>query len=181
MVFTTLETRFSTPRYVDPLAAYLRTLTPPKNPHLREPTLFAQGQALFVNNCASCHNGYEGSTKRNHTLDDAQSPLVFDAIFQDYVPPTRQSKLALAGLQKVGMLPLERSGIKSRRFTGLWARQRLTTAGTVEGLDALFCLRGTSRQNLDRHDALSDATHLDLCEDYTTDEKRALRPKVLVR
>jgi hypothetical protein len=174
-VFTTLETRTATPRYVDPIAAYLRTLQVPQLERPVDQAAFLQGKALFQAQCAHCHNGYAGATKENHPLEATQSPLVFDAIFHDYEPPTRQSKIALAGLKEVGMLPLARTGIKSRRLNGLWARQRLTENGAIEGMDHLLCLQGWTRDVLGRENPLSQATHMDLCEDYTIRERQALK------
>ncbi len=174
-VLTTLETRKATPRYVDPIAAYLRTLEVPQLERPVNQTAFQQGKAIFQGQCVHCHNGYAGSTKENHPLDATQSPLVFDAIFHDYEPPTRQSRIALEGLEKVGMLPLARTGLKSRRLNGLWARQRLTENGAIEGIDHLFCLQGRTREILDRQNPLSQATHIDLCEEYSISERQALK------
>lgn len=174
-VFTTLETRTATPRYVDPIAAYLRTLDVPRLERAVNQTAFTQGKAIFQAQCAKCHNGYAGATKENHPLEASQSPLVFDSIFHDYEPPTIQSRLALAGLEKVGMLPLARTGLKSRRLHGLWARQRLTENGAIEGIDHLFCLQGRAREVLDRENPLSQATHIDLCENYSISERQALK------
>jgi hypothetical protein len=174
-VLSTLDTLHSTPKYVDPVAAYVRSLKSPQKPAPKNSLLYDRGELLFNESCKTCHNGTEGGTTQNHELDEVNSPLVFDQIFKNYEPPTRQSKQALSALQKVGMLPLERTGIKSRRLNGLWARSRLTTNGAVEGIDALFCLGSKSRLTLDRNDPLSDHTHSDLCHDLDFDSKLALK------
>jgi hypothetical protein len=108
-------------------------------------------------------------------LSDVQSPLVFDQIFHDYEPPTKQSKVALTALQQVGMLPLARYGLKSRRFNGLWARNLLMTNGAIKGLDSLFCLNETTRKRVDSADPQSYGTHLDLCVNFDEDSKLSLK------
>ncbi len=174
-VFSTLKTNYSIPKYVDPLAAYLRVLEVPEPEFAVEENRFQAGEVLFAEDCVSCHNGYEGSTQEIYALDEVNSPLFFDRLFVNYVPPTRQSERALRSLQEVGMLPLERTGIKSRRLTGIWARQRLATNGAIEGLDHLLCLEGRTRTEPDRENGLSDATHTDLCTEYSETERLALK------
>ena len=175
IVMSTLAPNLATPRHTDPLVAYLRTLVEPPNLRGADAALFSAGQEIFKSACTSCHDGHNGATRRNHDLDDVGTPHVFDEIFHDYSPPTAQSRLTLQGLEKVGMLPLARRGVKSRRLQGLWARQRLAVNGAIEGLDHLLCLNGRTRQQLDRKDPLADSTHTDLCDGYSMDQRQALR------
>lgn len=174
-VYTTLRTDFSTPKWVDPLAAYVRTLRTPKAPTADSAADRAAGTSLFARDCASCHNGYRGATLEVQPLDAAGTPLAFDRLFENYTPPTRQSKQALEGLQKVGMLPLHRKGIKSRRFDGLWVRSKLGYNGAIEGLDHLLCLNGQTRKTLDRSIPTADSTHAELCTNYTPQERQHLK------
>jgi hypothetical protein len=175
IVMSTLAPEMATPKNTDPLLAYMRTLIEPENPAKTDAALFAAGSRLFSENCVSCHNGHNGATRRNHDLADVGTPRVFDEIFHDYEPPTLQSRLTLQGLQKVGMLPLARQGVKSRRLQGLWARGYLTLNGAIEGLDHLFCLNGRVRKSLDRSDPLADSSHADLCSNFSEGERGALK------
>jgi len=181
-VYTTLKTEYSTPKWVDPIAAYLRTLEIPKGAAVfapgatpDAPAVQSAGNAIFKRDCASCHDGLRGATSASHPLDAAGTPKNFDQLFIDYAPPTRQSVTALAALMKVGMLPLVRTGIKSRRFDLIGARTRLGYNGAIEGLDHLLCLEGRTRTNLDRSDPLADSVHAELCTAYAEPDRRALR------
>lgn len=178
-VYSTLTSEFSVPKYIDPLTAYMRQIDAPKNPKARDEQKFEKGQELFANQCVSCHNGYEGSTKEAATTADATSPLVFDRLFRSYNPPTRQSRTALAELQKVGMFPLEQTGLKSRRLTGLWARSKLGYNGAIEGVDHLFCLSGKKRKTIDQNDPQAESMHRDLCETLDDASKIALKEYLL--
>jgi hypothetical protein len=174
-VLTTLETKYSVSKYRDPLAAYLRTLKAPRNPSVVEPSLLAKGASLFATHCISCHNGTEGATREHHLAETVNSPRFFNEMFRDYSPPTRQSKMAFAGMQKVGMLPLFRPGLKSRRFNGLWARRHLGTNGSIDGLNHFLCLEDKTRKNSDPADPLSDGVHKEICEEFSLEDRNGLR------
>jgi hypothetical protein len=173
-VFSTLSTESAIPKYVDPIAAYLRQLQSPRALTSEEPPLVTTGANLFSFKCVGCHNGYEGSTKEAHSTTAANSPNVFNKIFANYTATSTQAKLAWAGLQKVGVLPLAQSGLKSRRLTGIWARSRLGYNGAVEGLDHLFCMAGKKRQILDVENPQADSMHRELCTDLSQSEKLSL-------
>jgi hypothetical protein len=151
----------------------------PRPPKAASSSAVAAGAALFARDCARCHDGLRGATSKAHPLDEVGSPLAFDELFDDYVPPTRQSVKTLAGLRAVGMLPLERTGIKSRRFDGLWARSRLGYNGAIDGVDHLLCLAGRVRANLNRSDSTADSTHAELCTAYPERERLGLKAYLL--
>lgn len=173
-VFSTMSGEYATPKWVDPIAAYVRTLEAPRGP---EPTAESEvGAGIFARDCAGCHDGHGGATSVVHPLDAAGTPLFFDEVLEDYVPPNRQSIRALAELRDVGLvLPLHRKGIKSRRLTGIWARSKLGYNGAIEGLNHLLCLDGRVRSATDRSDPLADSMHAELCTRYSEPERLALR------
>ncbi len=175
LYLTYLNPGADSPRYVDPVAAYVRTLRAPVNPSPREPERHAAGAALFAQACASCHDGKRGDSLAPYPLETVASPEAFRSIFVGYEPPNMQSALAYDWIMDV--VP-ESYGtvdaVNARVLEGVWTRSRLMINGGVRGLDHLFCLGDSRGEAADASDPLTDAVHLDLCTDYDDDQKRDL-------
>ena len=88
-VFQTGRNQYSTKKYVDPLALYLRTLKAPNNSTSPDPlpSLVASGQEIFDASCKSCHNGSQGETLQSYPPAVTNTPEIYMDPFVDYKPP----------------------------------------------------------------------------------------------
>ena len=170
---------YSDPRVVsdffsDPVVSYLRTLYAPKNYEKEPEALVQQGKQVFQASCVSCHNGPDGETTERVELAEIGAPETFRNIFLDYTAPNPPAQERFDFMNSRWNVGREQIAIHSRKLTGIWSRNLFMLNGAVHGLHAVFCL-GTDRPKIaDRHHPYSDASHLDLCEDYTVAEKKAL-------
>ena len=173
-VFQTGREDYSTPKFIDPLMLYMRTLkTPKKLQASASQSSIDQGQIIFSQQCQSCHNGQDGESLQAYGADLLGTPEVLIDPFVNYEPIHELSDRAYrAYLNVVG--PLEaRGGIYSRKLKGAFFRKNFFANGSADDLQHVFCL-SRNRGTLDRNSPASDHVHLDLCRDYNTEEKRQL-------
>ncbi len=175
-IFQTGLDRYATPRYVDPLVLYFRSLKTPANLNPPAAALVDAGRQLFSTRCQSCHNGADGETLQAYDASITQTPEVLVDPLLNYAPPKKLAKNIYD--QTVAMLgyePLVNEGIYSRKLKGIHTRRHLMVNGAVEDLDHAFCLKGERGTASPSFDGLRDDVHLDLCHDHDEAEKIALK------
>lgn len=157
-----------------PLVAYLETLRPPASPTPPPAAEVSQGKALFTTKgCIDCHGGPGGSGKRVYGFDEIGT----DAALAGWLDPTLSGQACCGAPLEPGEGPSH--GVKSPRLVGAWAMKRFLHNGSVDSLDALFCLdgpRGTITEP-----AYGDGGHAFTCDGLSPDEKRALIAYLLAR
>lgn len=175
-VFQTGREDYSTPKFIDPLMLYMRTLATPKKlteSSQQERRNAAAGRGLFNANCQSCHNGPAGESLQAYSATEIGTPEVLIDPFVDYQPIHDLSERAYrAYLNVVGPLAA-RGGIYSRKLQGAYYRKNFFTNGSADDLQHVFCL-DKARGQIAADDPRSDQVHMDLCEDYSPDEKNQL-------
>ncbi len=178
-IFQTGETQYTAPRYVDALATYLRVLTAPKRPFPVDQALAERGQEIFASNCQSCHDSERGRSLEPIAIGDIGTPEILLDPFVDYQPPHRLAEESYANYVEVLGPIAPRGGIHARALQGIWMKTELMLNGSVEDLDHAFCLSKPRGERPDPRDPLTDAVHLDLCTDYSDEDKLALREFLL--
>lgn len=175
-IFQTGLDRYATPRYVDPLVLYFRSLKTPVNMNPPAFNLVQDGRQLFNARCQSCHNGPDGETLQAYDASITRTPEVLVDPLLNYVPPKKLAKNIFD--QTVAMLGYEfltNQGIYSRKLKGIHTRRHIMINGGVQDLGHAFCLNGERGTELSAFDGLRDDVHLDLCTDYERDDKLALK------
>ncbi len=170
---------FSDPRalsdvFSDPVASYVRTLTEPRNPNPPPADQVELGRVLFQQYCVSCHNGVDGETTRRVEIAQIGAPETFRSIFLNYKASNPAAQKRFDFINAIYDMDNEQNEIHSRKLRGIWSRNLLMLNGAVKGLEGAFCLDVDRPTIPDRHQAYSDASHLDLCHDYRDEHKRAL-------
>ncbi len=180
LIIQTTSDEFSTPKYVDPLAEYVRSLEAPAPLHPpADPALVAEGQRVFERKCTECHGSSAGDSSRviapaDIGLSDAyNAPLAVDYVPANWLSSATLRLLEKAQSQRGDPIPERYEGVRTRRLRGVGRRTRLMSNGAVEGLAHALCI-GRLRKDTDRHKPFSDAVHGDLCSNYTIDERKAL-------
>jgi hypothetical protein len=175
-IFQTGLDTYATPKYVDPLLLYFRSMKTPANLQKPAPQMSQQGAALFAQSCQSCHNGVDGETLEAWPAERLHVPEVLVDPLADYVAP---KKLSAAIYQKtvdrLGYAPLINHGVYGRKLKGIYARRHLMVNGSVLDLSDAFCLKGARQPLQNSADGLRNDVHSDLCEDYQPAEKLALK------
>jgi hypothetical protein len=171
-IFQSGQAAYAVPKYIDPLALYLRTLKTPANPSPQAPSLVAAGSQLFQRECKVCHSGTNGESLFAVRAANIGTPEVLVDPLAGYAPPTDMAATFYERYTQTIGYPLTLGGVYSRRLRGAWSRSLLMKNGGVQGLEHAFCLNGT--RGSDPRSSLTDATHLDLCTRYTEAEKRSL-------
>jgi cytochrome c5 len=173
-VYTNRSTKYNRPEFTQPIAEYLKCIKAPKNPKKIEKKLYTKGKNLFKNNCTSCHDLNHGGGSMAVPREEINLPTDYIQIFAGYKPVDVQSKATFKVIEKLGMNQSAKD-VKVKRLNGLWARKRLTTNGQINGLDHLFCLNKKERTIIDDSSTKTQGIHLDLCDNYTVKEKKALK------
>ncbi len=146
---------------VAPIIEYIMSLEPPKSEKVLDTAKVQRGEALFYNNCLSCHNGpgFAG-TQVFDPLVIGTDPNVIDVVDPD------QTGRAIYDV----ITPKEITrGLRARRLSGVWSMTRLFHNGSIESLDEVFCLDGPRKENT-RGSGFSTAGHMYTC-DLPRDEK----------
>ncbi len=149
-----------------PVAEYIYSLRAPQNLSQPPANDVAAGRLLFDRDCLQCHGAPRGSGARLFTFEEMGT----DEAMKSWADPELDGNLC-CGLGD-GMSNEATHALKSPRLVGTWAKRRFLHNGSVEGLESLFCLQGP-RPRSTAH-GLGTQGHEDLCEDYDSDEKRAL-------
>ncbi len=175
-IFQTGKDEYAKDRYADALSLYLRTLETPKNPVPEDPIMVRKGKKVWDRECQECHNASRGRSLDAYTSEEMGTPKVLINPFVDYEPPHRlASGIYETYLKHLGPIAPQ-PGIYARTMKGLWTKKNLMVNGSVRDLDHLFCL-GTTRgeKGMAVNEPMSDAVHMDLCDDYSVYEKRVLK------
>lgn len=175
IAITTQMPKYDSKKYVEPIREYMKCLQTPRNPVPSIPSLKARGQELFSAKCQSCHDLPDGASSQAYDFEKIGTPLVFRNLFDGYRPTDIQSKRTYRVFKKMGIADFMTQKIRARRLNGIWTRKNLGSNGAIEDLDHLFCLEGKNRKRKDIHDPLGDAIHTELCDDYSIEERLALR------
>ncbi|MBM4377660.1 MAG: hypothetical protein FJ095_21515, partial [Deltaproteobacteria bacterium] len=150
-----------------PLAAYIETLRAPANPSPPAPASVEEGKALFTTKgCVDCHSGPAGSGTRTYAF----SEIGTDAEMAKWLDPTMSGEACCGATLEPGETLSH--GIKSPRLVGSWAMKRFLHNGSVDSLEALFCVDGPRGSVTEP--AYRDGGHAFTCDDLSLDEKRAL-------
>lgn len=171
-VFQTGQKSYSTKKYVQPLATYLRTLETPKNPNPTDPQLTAEGARIFEASCQQCHDSVRGRSLQPVAIAETGTPRILLDPFVDYQPPHRLSEETYGNYLDVLGPIAPRGGIHARALKGAWLRTQLFINGGAQDVADALCLTG--ERGSAATGPFSDAVHLDLCTDYTLAERQAL-------
>ena len=174
MIFQTGNQEFTTPKYIDPLALYIRTLSTPKGPSIKSKKLFVQGKRIFIEKCKSCHDGPRGESLSPVSIKKIGTPEILLNPFFDYEPPTESASLAYDNYVEV-LGPIKKvEGVYSRPLKGLWSRKKLMLNGSHHDIYESFCLKPLNTDDIHTAGPLKTEIHRDLCYDYFSYEKYAL-------
>lgn len=152
---------------LEPLQAYLQTLTAPPNLAPPPPQLVAQGNKLFVaKGCTQCHGGPAYSGVKVYTYAEIGT----DSAMAGWLDPDLDG----VPIANPILMPGDSitNGIKSPRLRGVWAAKWLLHNGSVDSLEKLFCL-GANRPTLTGQ-PFGDGGHLMTCNNLSDAEKTQL-------
>lgn len=149
-----------------PLEAYLYSLRTPENPVPADEALVSRGLTLFnERGCLECHQAPRGAGKRPYAFDEIGT----DPALGNWLSPGADDAPCCGA-------PMEASevtrAIKSPRLTGLWAASRFLHNGSLDSLEALFCLDGPRAAS--QPEPYGNAGHAFTCDGLSAEEKRAL-------
>ena len=117
---------------VEPLIAYVESLSAPKHLLDLDENKVASGRQLFNQECLDCHKGFQGSGTEVFSFEEIGT----DDRMMYILDPD------LDGVSGLGVDNEPTHGIKAPRLTGVWAKTRLLHNGSVDSLDDLFCMNG---------------------------------------
>jgi mono/diheme cytochrome c family protein len=166
-IYAYQDVSLARPRNIKPLVSYLRQMKAPKTREALQSVLVANGKTIFRENCQNCHDGKFGESTKLYPTWEVDSIKGLENPRVGYRATTPIAKL-VASLSDTLAARLEPApvGIKSRRLTGIWARQDLMTHGSIDSLNTLLCL--------DSERPKEAMTHHDLCLNYSLSEREAL-------
>lgn len=172
-VYTTRTKRYNNEKYLSPVAEYLKCIKAPKNLKPMNKEAYNFGKKVFKANCTSCHDLNHGGGSLATKPENIGTPNTYIELFKNYSPTEVQSKNTFKVLKELN-LDNSATEIKVRRLNGIWTRNNLTSNGQITGLDHLFCLNGKKRKVQSNEDPKTQGIHIDLCNNYSDDEKSAL-------
>ena len=117
---------------VEPLVAYVESLSAPKHLLDLDEDKMKDGLDLFNQECLDCHKGFQGSGTE-----------IFS--FEEIGTDDRMMYILDPDLDGISGLAVDNDpthGIKAPRLTGVWAKTRLLHNGSVDSLEDLFCMYG---------------------------------------
>lgn len=149
------------PSYFKPLIAYIESLNAPKNLAKLDEIRVQRGQALFQQNCVSCHNGPAFAGTRVYSFDEIGT----DPNLARQLDP-KGTGFAIKDILR----PYELTGgIRANHLDGIWSQDRLLHNGSLHSLRELFCLDGPRPAAIG--EGLSTAGHRYTCDGLSVDEK----------
>ena len=174
IAISTQNSYYSSNEITQPIAEYLKCVTTPKNSAQPNPERLTRGRAIFANRCITCHDLPDGSSSKAYSFEEMGTPNVFKNALLGYKPPDLQSRHAMKVFTRLGLEKSMTDQVRARRMNGIWTRRTMGTNGAILGFDHLFCLNGKTRTRVDPNDPQTDGTHLDLCNQYSLEEKNDL-------
>ncbi len=156
-----------TPERLGPLEDYVYSLRAPENPNPPDSGLVAQGAELFETaGCLGCHDGARGSSRTVFTFEEIGS----DRAMMSWLDPDLDGQ-PCCDVDLLGRDALTH-GLRAQRLTGVWSARLFLHNGSVDSLEALFCLGGP-RPTITKS-PYSDRGHLFTCDGLSDIEKAAL-------
>lgn len=158
--------RWTTERLA-PLERYIFSLRAPDNPEPPTPALVTEGAELFVSQgCQGCHGGARGSSQKVYSFEEIGS----DSAMMRWLDPDLDGQ-PCCDVDLLGRDSLTH-GLRAPRLVGMWAQGRFMHNGSVDTLEALFCM------DVDRptitESPYSDRGHRFTCDGLSTGDKEAL-------
>ncbi|MEM7137027.1 MAG: hypothetical protein AAF500_10635 [Myxococcota bacterium] len=161
------DTEAWTDERLGPLEDFLLSLRAPDNLSPPPADLADRGAELFVSaGCADCHDGARGSSRVVYGFDEIGT----DAAMQRWLDPDLDGR-PCCDIDLTGRDSLT-GGIRAQRLVGVWSAKRLLHNGSIDTLEALFCL-GTNRPTITAS-PFSDQGHPYTCDNLTNEEKQSL-------
>jgi hypothetical protein len=153
-------------RLAEPLAAFIATLEPPVNEGALDDEAVERGRLLFDDaGCAECHDGPALESTRTYPFAEIGT----DDAMADIFSPDDQGQ-PCCGFEGSDRTTGE---IKAPRLTGLWTLDTFLHNGSVDGLEALFCLDG-ERPTI-TEPVFADSGHMETCDPMlSADDRRDL-------
>ncbi len=143
---------------LEPLAEYIYSLRAPTNPSPPEASLVAAGRAAFFSEgCIDCHGGPRGSGTELYAYEDIGT----DPALQRWMDADLDGE-PCCGVESTDPGSVMTHRIKSPRLTGMWAFDRFLHNGSVDNLEAIFCLDGPRGTVVEP--PYGDGGHLMTCE-----------------
>lgn len=168
------NTKAFSPKFSDPIVSYIRSLEAPSSTYKSDAQLAASGKELFEANCLSCHDGVDGETTNRYPLDEIGAPATYQDIFLDYKSPNEKVLDRFKELDSRFKLDQPSRDINSRKLKGIGERKLFMLNGALKGLDEVFCTKNPRQGPMDRNHPSSQSSHIDLCTNYTLEQKQAL-------
>jgi cytochrome c551/c552 len=141
-----------------PLRDYLMTLNAPVNPNMPSAADITAGQSLFTSKgCESCHNGPNKSGTRLFTYAEMG---VDDALIE-WADKYADGNSEVPELFKNGSVLTHK--VKAPKLVGMWSQKLFLHNGSVDGLEALFCLTPKPMRPTNTTPVFSDKGHMMTC------------------
>ncbi|MBM4345565.1 MAG: hypothetical protein FJ100_19510 [Deltaproteobacteria bacterium] len=156
-----------TPEKLEPLRAYLESLSAPKAVTAQDPIAVKAGEKVFASaGCGSCHNGPAFGGKKAYTFAEIGT----DPAMAKWLDPDADG----VPIKNPILQPGDKltNGIKVPRLAGVWSAKRLLHNGSVDSLEALLCL-DSSRPTVTAV-PWSDTGHTMGCNELTVTQKKDL-------
>ncbi len=155
------------PEKLEPLQAYLQTLSALANPSPPPANLVSQGKALFsAKGCTDCHGGPGLSGVKVYTYKEMGT----DAAMAGWLDPDLDGVPIANPILMTG--DSITNGIKAPRLRGVWSAKPLLHNGSVDSLEKLFCL-GYTRPTVTAP-PFGDGGHWMTCQGLSDAEKSQL-------
>lgn len=162
------------PKFSDPIASYVRSFVAPKIAKSENNAVYEEGVKIFRENCFTCHDGVDGETTDRYPIDEMGAPTTYIDLFLNYQSINEKVQARFDELDSRFQMDRPMRDIASRKLRGIGERSLFFVNGSVKSLEEAFCLSGPRVGSMDRNDAMSKASHMDLCNDYSELEKTAL-------
>ena len=141
-----------------PLVDYIRTLAAPANPDVADAATVLEGEQLFNDKgCAACHDGPYGSSTGLFEYADIGT----DDAMREWADKGADGNSEVPELFQNGSRITHK--LKAPKMAGLWAQQRFLHNGSVESLEALFCLPPHGLRPTNTTHVFSDKGHMMTC------------------
>ena len=153
---------------LQPLADYIYTLQAPANPDPPPTNAVQRGAKLFGNKgCTDCHDGPSGAGKRIYRFEEIGTEDSL-ALWADGTDGNGEPCCGIEDSEEFALT----GGVKVPRLTGLWAMRRFLHNGSLDSLEALFCLDGERPSCTEP--TFGDQGHRMTCDGLTESERRDL-------
>lgn len=147
--------------YFKPLIAYIESLNAPKNLAKLDDAKVQRGQAVFQQNCASCHNGPSYASTRVYSFDEIGT----DPNLARQLDPDGTGHAIKDVLQPYELT----GGVRGNHLDGIWSINRFLHNGSLTSLEQLFCLNGPRPAS--KGEGLSTEGHRYTCDGLSFAEK----------